>query len=432
MTKIDIFSGFLGAGKTTLIKKLITEAFAGQQVVLIENEFGEIGIDGGFLKESGIQINELNAGCICCSLVGDFRTALQQVVEQYHPDRIVIEPSGVGKLSDVTRAVEGVAEHLDVQLNSFVTVADVNKVKMYMKNFGEFYDDQISHASCILLSRTQTASEEKIAAAVAMLREKNPTATIVTTAWDELTGEQILKAMSTKDDFKAELIAMAAKANEEHAHEDEEEEHEHHHHHYDENGVCSCGHHHDHDDDDDEDEHEHHHHDHEEHDHDHEDHCCCGHHHDHDEDDDEHEHEHHHHDHDEHDHDHDDHCCCGHDHDHDHEEHEHHHDHDGHCCCGHHHHDHHADEVFTSWGVETARKFTKAEVEHALTELDTGNYGMILRSKGIVDGGADGWLEFDYVPGEWEVRSRSADVGGKLVVIGSKLNETAIAQLFGC
>ncbi len=421
MTKIDIFSGFLGAGKTTLIKKLITEAFAGQQVVLIENEFGEIGIDGGFLKESGIQINELNAGCICCSLVGDFRTALQQVVEQYHPDRIVIEPSGVGKLSDVTRAVEGVAEHLDVQLNSFVTVADVNKVKMYMKNFGEFYDDQISHASCILLSRTQTASEEKIAAAVAMLREKNPTATIVTTAWDHLTGEQILKAMSTKDDFKAELIAMAAKANEEHAHEDEEEEHEHHHHDHDEHDHddhCCCGHHHDHDhdDDDDEHEHEHHHHDHDEHDHD--DHCCCGHHHDHDDDDDEHEHEHHHHDHDEHDHDHD--------------EHEHHHDHDGHCCCGHHHHDHHADEVFTSWGVETARKFTKAEVEHALTELDTGNYGMILRSKGIVDGGADGWLEFDYVPGEWEVRSRSADVGGKLVVIGSKLNETAIAQLFGC
>ena len=420
MTKIDIFSGFLGAGKTTLIKKLITEAFAGQQVVLIENEFGEIGIDGGFLKESGIQINELNAGCICCSLVGDFRTALQQVVEQYHPDRIVIEPSGVGKLSDVTRAVEGVAEHLDVKLNSFVTVADVNKVKMYMKNFGEFYDDQISHASCILLSRTQTASEEKIAAAVAMLREKNPTATIVTTAWDHLTGEQILKAMSTKDDFKAELIAMAAKANEEHAHEDEEEEHEHHHDHdeHDHDDHCCCGHHHDHDhdDDDDEDEHEHHHHDHDEHDHDHDDHCCCGHHHDHDDDDDEHEHEHHHHDHDEH----------------DHEEHEHHHDHDGHCCCGHHHHDHHADEVFTSWGVETARKFTKAEVEHALTELDTGNYGMILRSKGIVDGGADGWLEFDYVPGEWEVRSRSADVGGKLVVIGSKLNETAIAQLFGC
>ena len=237
MTKIDIFSGFLGAGKTTLIKKLIKESFAGQKVVLIENEFGEIGIDGGFLKESGIQINELNAGCICCSLVGDFRAALQQVVEQYHPDRIVIEPSGVGKLSDVTRAVEGVAEHLDVQLSSFVTVADVNKVKMYMKNFGEFYDDQISHASCIILSRTQNATEEKIAAAVAMLREKNPTATIVTTAWDALTGEQILKAMSTKDDFKAELIAMAAKANEKHAEEDEEEEHHHHHHHDHENGC---------------------------------------------------------------------------------------------------------------------------------------------------------------------------------------------------
>jgi G3E family GTPase len=378
MTKIDIFSGFLGAGKTTLIKKLIKESFAGQKVVLIENEFGEIGIDGGFLKESGIQINELNAGCICCSLVGDFRAALQQVVEQYHPDRIVIEPSGVGKLSDVTRAVEGVAEHLDVQLSSFVTVADVNKVKMYMKNFGEFYDDQISHASCIILSRTQNATEEKIAAAVAMLREKNPTATIVTTAWDALTGEQILKAMSTKDDFKAELIAMAAKANEEHAHEDEEEEHEHHHHH-------------DHDDD-------------------HDEHCCCGHHHDHD-DDDEDEHEHHHH----------------HDHDDD--------DHDEHCCCGHHHHHHHghdADEVFTSWGVETAKKFSKADIEHALTELDTGNYGMILRSKGIVDGGADGWLEFDYVPGEWEVRARGADVGGKLVVIGSKLDEKAIAALFGC
>ena len=398
MTKIDIFSGFLGAGKTTLIKKLIKEAFAGQQVVLIENEFGEIGIDGGFLKESGIQINELNAGCICCSLVGDFRTALQQVVEQYHPDRIVIEPSGVGKLSDVTRAVEGVAEHLDVQLSSFVTVADVNKVKMYMKNFGEFYDDQISHASCIILSRTQNATEEKIAAAVAMLREKNPTATIVTTAWDSLTGEQILKAMSTKDDFKAELIAMAAKANEEHAHEDEEEDHEHHHDHEDDHDHCCCGHHHhDHDDDEDDDDHDEH-----EHHHDHEDghdHCCCGHHH-HDEDDD------------------------------DHDEHDHHHD--GHCCHHHHHHDHDADEVFTSWGVETAKKFSKADIEHALTELDTGNYGMILRSKGIVDGGADGWLEFDYVPGEWEVRQRGADVGGKLVVIGSKLDEHAIAALFGC
>ena len=413
MTKIDIFSGFLGAGKTTLIKKLIKESFAGQKVVLIENEFGEIGIDGGFLKESGIQINELNAGCICCSLVGDFRTALQQVVEQYHPDRIVIEPSGVGKLSDVTRAVEGVAEHLDVQLNSFVTVADVNKVKMYMKNFGEFYDDQISHASCILLSRTQNATEEKIAAAVALLREKNPTATIVTTPWDALTGEQILKAMSTKDDFKAELIEMAAKANAEHAHEDEEEEH-HHHHHYDENGVCSCGHHHhDDEDEDDHDDEDHccHHHDHDDDDdHDHEDHCC--HHHDHDDDDD---------------HDHDGHCCHHHDHE---DEDEHHHD--GHCCHHHHHHDHDADEVFTSWGIETARKFSKADLEHALSALDTGNYGMILRSKGIVDGGAEGWLEFDYVPGEWEVRARGADVGGKLVVIGSKLDEKAIAALFGC
>ena len=433
MTKIDIFSGFLGAGKTTLIKKLIKEAFAGQQVVLIENEFGEIGIDGGFLKESGIQINELNAGCICCSLVGDFRTALQQVVEQYHPDRIVIEPSGVGKLSDVTRAVEGVAEHLDVQLNSFVTVADVNKVKMYMKNFGEFYDDQISHASCILLSRTQTASEEKIAAAVAMLREKNPTATIVTTAWDELTGEQILKAMSTKDDFKAELIAMAAKANEEHAHEDEEEEHHHHHHHDDENGVCSCGHHHDHDDDDedeqehhhdhdeddDHDEHEHHHHDHDEdehehHHHDHDGECCCG--HDHDE-----EHEHHHHDH-------DDECCCGHDHDH-----EHHHHHDDECGCGHdHHHHHHADEVFTSWGQETVKTFTKEQIEGILKKLseDTA-YGMVLRAKGMVAGADGQWIYFDMVPEEYEVRDGAPEFTGRICVIGSKLAEDKLAELFG-
>ena len=400
MTKIDIFSGFLGAGKTTLIKKLIQESFAGQQIVLIENEFGEIGIDGGFLQQSGIRINELNAGCICCSLVGDFRTALQQVVEQYHPDRILIEPSGVGKLSDVTRAVEGVSEHLDVELNSFVTVADVNKVKLYMKNFGEFYDDQVSHASCILLSRTQTAPEDKVAAAVALLRQKNPTATIVTTDWNNLTGEQILKAMSTQSDFKAELVAMAAQANAEHEHE----------HHHDHDGECCCGHDH---------EHEHHHdhdgecccgHDHEhEHHHDHDGECCCGH---------DHEHEHHH--------DHDGECCCGHDH-----EHEHHHDHDGECCCGHHH-DHHADEVFTSWGVETARRFSKAEIEHALEELDSGKYGMILRSKGIVDGGADGWLEFDYVPGEHEVRAHNADIGGKLVVIGSKLDEAAIAALFGC
>ena len=377
-TKIDIFSGFLGAGKTTLIKKLIRESFQGQQVVLIENEFGEIGIDGGFLEESGIKINELNAGCICCSLVGDFREALRKVVDQYHPDRILIEPSGVGKLSDVTRAVEAVAEHLDVELSSFVTVADVNKVKLYMKNFGEFYNDQVSHASCILLSRTRGADAGKVAVAVALLREKNPTATIVTTPWDDLTGGQILEAMSQKDDFVAQLLAMAAEANAAHADEDEEEEHEHHHHHdHDEEGECCCHHHH-HDDDDDEDEHEHHHH-----------------------------------------------------HDHDHEEGE---EHD-HCCCGHHHHHHHghdADEVFTSWGVETARTYSREAIEKALDELDSGKYGMILRSKGIVNGGADGWLEFDYVPGEREIRSRGADVGGKLVVIGSKLDEKGIAALFGC
>ena len=416
-TKIDIFSGFLGAGKTTLIKKLIKEAFAGEQIVLIENEFGEIGIDGGFMREAGIQVNELNSGCICCSLVGDFREALKKVVETYHPDRILIEPSGVGKLSDVTRAVEGVAEDLPVILNSFVTVADVNKVKMYMKNFGEFYDDQVSHASCIILSRTGNASEEKVAAAVALLAEKNPTATIVTTDWTVLTGAQIVSVMDGKRDLVAELLTEARAANVAHADEDEHEHHHHHHHDHDEDEHdhdCCCHHHHD--EDDDEDEHEHHHH-------------------DHDEDDDHDEHEHHH-DHDE-DHDHEEHCCCGHHHhddDEDEDEHEHHHEHGDHCCCGHHHHhhDHDADEVFTSWGVETARKFTKAEVEHALTELDTGNYGMILRSKGIVDGGADGWLEFDYVPGEWEVRARGADVGGKLVVIGSKLNEKAIAELFGC
>ena len=402
-TKIDIFSGFLGAGKTTLIKKLIRESFQGQQVVLIENEFGEIGIDGGFLEESGIKINELNAGCICCSLVGDFREALRKVVDQYHPDRILIEPSGVGKLSDVTRAVEAVAEHLDVELSSFVTVADVNKVKLYMKNFGEFYNDQVSHASCILLSRTRGADAGKVAAAVALLREKNPTATIVTTPWDDLTGGQILEAMSQKDDFVAQLLAMAAEANAAHADEDEEHEH-HHHHHYDENGVCSCGHHHhDGDEDEDEEEHEHHHH----HDHEHEEDGACCHHHDH-------EHE-------------EDGECCHH-HDHDHEEG---HDEHGHCC-HHHHHGHDADEVFTSWGVETARTITRATIEHALDELESGKYGAILRSKGIVDGGADGWLEFDYVPGEREIRTRKADVGGKLVVIGSKLDEKGIAALFGC
>mgnify|MGYP002769845053 CR=1 FL=1 len=402
-TKIDIFSGFLGAGKTTLIKKLIREAFQGEQIVLIENEFGEIGIDGGFLQEAGIQINELNSGCICCSLVGDFREALRKVVEQYAPDRILIEPSGVGKLSDVTRAVQGVAEELPVQLNSFVTVADVKKVKMYMKNFGEFYNDQISHASCIILSRTGSADEEKVAAAVAMLKEKNPTATIVTTDWEQLNGKQILSVMDGKRDLVAELLAEAVKANEAHANEDE---HEHHHHH----------------------------HDHDEHDHEHGEHCCC---HDHDHDHDEHEHEHEHeHDHDEHEHEHDhdehehhhehgEHCDCGHDHEH---EHHHHYDEHGVCSCGHHH-DHDADEVFTSWGTETARKYTRAELEFALGALDSGDYGTILRSKGIVAGEGT-WYEFDMVPGEWEIRERSADVTGKLVVIGSELKQHEIEELF--
>ena len=406
MTKIDIYSGFLGAGKTTLIKKMIKEAYHGQKIVLIENEFGEIGIDGGFLQEAGIQITEMNSGCICCSLVGDFGRALKKVIADYAPDRILIEPSGVGKLSDVIGAVRKVTSD-DVQLGNFVTVADATKCKMYMKNFGEFYNNQIETANTIILSRTDGMAEEKLDQCVAMIREHNKDAVIVTTPWPELTGEQLMEAMEQRSTIAIELAKLEEEAHHHHDHDDDDDEEC-------DDPECSCHHHHH--DDDDEDEHEHHHHDHDEHDHD--DHCCCGHHHDHDDDDDEHEHEHHHHDHDEH--------------DHDHEEHEHHHDHDGHCCCGHHHHDHHADEVFTSWGVETARKFTKAEVEHALTELDTGNYGMILRSKGIVDGGADGWLEFDYVPGEWEVRSRSADVGGKLVVIGSKLNETAIAQLFGC
>ena len=398
MTKIDIFSGFLGAGKTTLIKKLITEAFAGQQVVLIENEFGEIGIDGGFLKESGIQINELNAGCICCSLVGDFREALKKVVETYHPDRILIEPSGVGKLSDVTRAVEGVGETLPVSLNSFVTVADVNKVKMYMKNFGEFYDDQISHASCIILSRTGSADEKKVAAAVALIQEKNPTATIVTTDWNELTGAQIVSVMDGKRDLVAELLSEAQASNAAHADEDEEEHH-HHHHDHDEDGHECCHHHHDRDDDDDdEDEHEHHHHHDEDDDHGHE---CCHHHHDHDDDDDDDEHEHHH------------------------------HHHDGECCCGHHHHhhDHDADEVFTSWGHETAHKYSHDELESILTTLDSGEYGAVLRAKGIVDGG-DTWYEFDMVPGEHEIRTCGPDVTGKVCVIGSQLKEHEVEELF--
>ena len=397
VTKIDIFSGFLGAGKTTLIKKLIKEAFQGEKIVLIENEFGEIGIDGGFMREAGIQVNELNSGCICCSLVGDFREALKKVVETYHPDRILIEPSGVGKLSDVTRAVEGVGETLPVSLNSFVTVADVNKVKMYMKNFGEFYDDQISHASCIILSRTGTADEKKIAAAVALIQEKNPTATIVTTDWNELTGAQIVSVMDGKRDLVAELLSEAQASNAAHADEDEEEHHHHHHHDHDEDGHECCHHHHDHDDDDndDEDEHEHHHHHDEDDDHGHE---CCHHHHDHDDDDDEHEHHHH---------------------------------HDGECCCGHHHHhhDHDADEVFTSWGHETAHKYSHDELESILTALDSGEYGAVLRAKGIVDGG-DTWYEFDMVPGEHEIRTCGPDVTGKVCVIGSQLKEHEVEELF--
>ena len=396
VTKIDIFSGFLGAGKTTLIKKLIKEAFQGEKIVLIENEFGEIGIDGGFMREAGIQVNELNSGCICCSLVGDFREALKKVVETYHPDRILIEPSGVGKLSDVTRAVEGVGETLPVSLNSFVTVADVNKVKMYMKNFGEFYDDQISHASCIILSRTGSADEKKVAAAVALIQEKNPTATIVTTDWNELTGAQIVSVMDGKRDLVAELLSEAQASNAAHADEDEEEHH-HHHHHHDEDVHECCHHHHDHDDDaDDEEEHEHHHHHDEDDDHGHE---CCHHHHDHDDDDDEDEHEHHH--------------------------------HDGECCCGHHHHhhDHDADEVFTSWGHETAHKYSHDELESILTTLDSGEYGAVLRAKGIVDGG-DTWYEFDMVPGEHEIRTCGPDVTGKVCVIGSQLKEHEVEELF--
>lgn len=399
VTKIDIFSGFLGAGKTTLIKKLIKEAFQGEKIVLIENEFGEIGIDGGFMREAGIQVNELNSGCICCSLVGDFREALKKVVETYHPDRILIEPSGVGKLSDVTRAVEGVGETLPVSLNSFVTVADVNKVKMYMKNFGEFYDDQISHASCIILSRTGSADEKKVAAAVALIQEKNPTATIVTTDWNELTGAQIVSVMDGKRDLVAELLSEAQASNAAHADEDEEEHH-HHHHDHDEDGHECCHHHHDHDDDDDddEDEHEHHHHHDEDDDHGHE---CCHHHHDHDDDDDQDEHEHHH------------------------------HHHDGECCCGHHHHhhDHDADEVFTSWGHETAHKYSHDELESILTTLDSGEYGAVLRAKGIVDGG-DTWYEFDMVPGEHEIRTCGPDVTGKVCVIGSQLKEHEVEELF--
>lgn len=389
MTKIDIISGFLGAGKTTLIKKLIKEAYQGEKVVLIENEFGEIGIDGGFLKDAGVQINELNSGCICCSLVGDFRAALSKVIAEMKPDRIVIEPSGVGKLSDVIRAVQGASADGAV-LNGFTTVADVNKCKMYIKNFGEFYNDQVKNAGCIVLSHTGRATEAKIAECVALLREQNPNAVIVTTDWDALSGAELLKAMERQDTLQAELERLAAETHhdededehEHHHHEDGDEEHEHHH-----DGDCCCGHHHD-DDDDDDEEHEHHH----------------------DDDEDGHEHAHHH----EHHHDDgDDECDCG-------------------CGGHHHHHHHHADEVFTSWGKETTKKFTEEEVRNICNNFDADSetYGMILRAKGIVEATDGRWIHFDYVPGECDIRYGSAGIIGRLCVIGSHLNENALVDLF--
>ena len=419
MTKIDIYSGFLGAGKTTLIKKMISEGYQGQKLVLIENEFGEIGIDGGFLQEAGINITEMNSGCICCSLVGDFGKALEKVISEYHPDRVIIEPSGVGKLSDVIGAVEKVTGH-DVELGYTVAVADAGKVKLYMKNFGEFYNNQVETASTIVLSRTDAIPQAKLDAAVALLREHNAQATVVTTPWNDLTGAHLIEAMEGQASLAAELAKL-------------EQEHEHHHHHHEHGEHCACGHHHD------EDEHEHHccghHHDEEEHEH-----HCCGHHHDEDE------HEHHccghHHDEEEHehhccghhheDHEHDHHCGCGHHH----EEHEHHHEHGEHCTCGchdhdHDHHHHHADEVFTAWGVETARKFTKGTIEAALASLDSGRYGFVLRAKGIVPAEDGSWIHFDYVPEEQNIRTGGAAVTGKLCVIGAQLDEAGVAALFG-
>ena len=376
MTKIDIISGFLGAGKTTLIKKLLAEAYQGEKLVLIENEFGEISIDGGFLKDSGVQVSEMSSGCICCSLVGDFNKALKEVHEKYQPDRILIEPSGVGKLSDVIVAVENTVKDVpDMKLNSFVTVADAGKVKVYMKNFGEFYNNQIESAGTVILSRTQKLSQEKLEAAAALLRQKNPTAAIITTPWDQIDGKTILAAVEKVSLADEMLEKMRAE------HEADEHEHEHHHHH-----------------------------DHDDHDHDH----CCHHHDDHDDDDD-HE-EHHHHDH--HDHDHE---CCHHDHDHDHED-----------RCDHdHHHHHHADEVFTSWGEETVKPFTEAQLHQILTALDGGDYGQIVRAKGIVPAGDGKWLHFDYVPEEHEVRFGPADYTGRLCVIGAHLDEHKLHELFG-
>ena len=413
MTKIDIFSGFLGAGKTTLIKKLIKEAYAGQKLVLIENEFGQIGIDGGFLQEAGIQITEMNSGCICCSLVGDFGKALEQVLSEYAPDRILIEPSGVGKLSDVIGAVKQVTG-AEVTLGNTVAVVDAAKVKVYMRNFGEFYNNQVETAGTIILSRTDGMDRQKLDAAITLLRQHNEKATIVTTPWDQLTGEQLLSAMegnATLAQTLAELTHEAEHHHHEHAHHHEHEEEHHccghdHHHEHEEHHCCGHDHHH---------EHEEHHccgHDHH---HEHEEHHCCGHDH-------HHEHEEHHccgHDH----HHEEEHHCCGHDHHHEHEEH--------HCCCGHHHHDHHADEVFTAWGVETARKFTQNELNAALLGLDSGRFGTVLRAKGIVADEEGGWLHFDYVPGESSLRSGCADVTGKLCVIGTDLDEFGIAKLFG-
>ena len=404
MTKVDIYSGFLGAGKTTLIKKMIQEAYKGEKLVLIENEFGEIGIDGGFLQDAGINITEMNSGCICCTLVGDFGKALEKVIDEYHPDRIVIEPSGVGKLSDVIAAVEKVMSE-DVVLGHTVAVADAGKVKVYMKNFGEFYNNQIETASTIILSRTDSIPQAKLDTAVALIRERNAEAALVTTPWSQLTGAQLLEAMEGKNSVAAALEEL------------EHEHHHHHHHDHEEEHHCCCGHHHH------EEEHEHHccgHHHHEE---EHEHHCCGHHHHE-----EEHEHHccgHHHHE-EEHEH-----HCCGHHH---HEE-EHHHHEDDHCSCGHDHghdhHHHHADEVFTSWGVETAKKFTAEDIHNALTALDSGKYGIVLRAKGIVAAADGSWIHFDYVPEEHDVRTGSASTIGKLCVIGSALNEQAVAELFG-
>lgn len=382
MTKIDIFSGFLGAGKTTLIKKLLKEAMDASKVVLIENEFGEIGIDGGFLKEAGVEIKEMNSGCICCSLVGDFGTSLAEVLDKYHPERILIEPSGVGKLSDVMKAVQNVKSDVDVQLNSAVVVVDANKCKMYAKNFGEFFLNQIEHAGTIILSRTADISESKLNAALEIIREHNSKATVITTPWDELDGKKILETIENAKDLEAELMEEVAKLH---------DEHEHHHHDHGEDCTCGC-----HDHDGDEDEHEHHHHDHDEDEHEHH------HHHDHE--------EHHHHDHD----DHDENCTCG-CHDHDHE----------------HHHHHHADEIFTSWGMETPTAYTKDEIETILKKLDdTDTYGVILRAKGMLPSNDGTWINFDYVPEESNVRTGAPEVTGKICVIGSKLNEDNLKALF--